>query len=370
MTPAAAGANEPGADEANATLIVPGDPDQPTGGYRYDARIVDELRRLGWRIAVVGLPGRFPDADDEARRALDRALSDRADGALVIVDGLALGGLPEAAEAHAGRLRLVGLVHHPLADETGLDDARRLRFEQLERRALAACRRVVTTSGFTARRLHGGLGVDASAIRVVEPGVAAAPACTDPERAGKPGPQRLLCVGSLVPRKAQDLLVEALARLDRDDWTLALVGDPDRDPDYSAALRERIAASGLGERIRVAGVRDVDALDADYRAADVLVVPSHYEGYGMVVTEALARGLPLIASDGGALADTVPADCALQVPAGDVDALRRALERWLSEPALRRRRVERALAVRDRLGDWRDAGRRFADALESTPGTP
>lgn len=367
MSPAIVGANRCAENDRIATLIVPGAPDQPTGGYRYDARIVEELRRLDWQVSVVGLPGRFPNADEEARRAMNRVLAEHPDGARVIVDGLALGGLPEAAEAHAGRLRLVGLVHHPLTDETGLDNEHRRRFERSEARALAVCQRVVTTSRFTARRLQNGLGVDASVIRVVEPGVAAAPACTDPERAGRPGRQRLLCVGSLVPRKGQDLLIEALARLDRKDWTLALAGDPDRDPAYAAGLRERIDDAGLGDRIRVVGVRDIEALDADYRAADVLVVPSRYEGYGMVVTEALARGLPLIATDGGALAETVPTECALQVPAGNVDALTRALNRWLTEPALRRRRVEHALAARDRLNRWPDAGRQFADALESMP---
>ena len=345
-------------------MVVPGDPDQPTGGYRYDARIAEELRALGWSVDVAGLPGCFPDADAEARSALDRILGDRPRGATVVVDGLALGGLPDIAERHAPRLDLVALVHHPLADESGLGEDARARFLALEWRALAACRRIVTTSRFTAARLAAIMDVPGSRVHVVEPGVDPAPAATDPRRAAEERPQRLLCVGSLVPRKAQQVLVEALAPLADLDWSLVLVGDAGRDPEYAEALRANVESRGLADRIRFAGIRMPKRLDADYRRADVLVVPSLYEGYGMVVTEALARGLPLIATDGGALADTVPDDCALQVPAGDRDALTHAVETWLTDPALRARLAAAALAERDALDDWSAAGRRFADALE------
>lgn len=348
--------------DRDLALVVPGDPDQPTGGYRYDARIAAGLCEGGWRIDVIGLDGRFPDPDARARAALDDALAGRPDGALVVVDGLALGGLPDVAARHADRLGLVALVHHPLADETGLSRRQRERFEALETRALAACRRVVTTSRFTAGRVAR-MGVEAGRIRVVEPGTDPAPAATDPARAARPDRQRLLCVGSLVPRKGQDLLIEALAPLTDRDWRLDLVGDDERQPDYARRLRERVASLGLAGRVRFAGVRTTPELDADYRDADVLVLPSHYEGYGMVVTEALARGLPLIATDGGALADTVPDACALRVPAGDADALRRALARWLDEPSLRAERVERALAARASLNDWQAAADRFAGVL-------
>lgn len=350
----------------NPLFVVPGDPDQPTGGYRYDARIVTELRALGWTVDVVGLPGRFPDADEEGRTALDRVLADRPDDALVVADGLALGGLPDVAERHAGRLRLVALVHHPLADESGLPDEAVARFRVLESRTLDVCRRVVTTSRFTASRLTAVMGVPRSRIRVVEPGVDRAAPVTDPRHAREERSQRLLCVGSLVPRKGQDELIDALLPLADLDWTLDLVGDPGRDPAFARALGEKIESSGLGGRVRLAGVRAPGELDDDYRHADVLVVPSRYEGYGMVLTEALARGLPLIATDGGALADTVPADCALQVRAGDRAALTGALRRWLTDPGLRARLVETALEERDVLTDWTTAGRRFARALDIT----
>lgn len=340
-------------------MIVPGDPDQPTGGYRYDARIVAELRDHGRAVEVTGIAGRFPDADQQASAALDSTLRALPDGQLVVIDGLALGGLPDIAHRHADRLDLVALVHHPLADETGLSPLLQQRFLDSETRALAACRRIVTTSEFTARRLAA-LGVQRSRIRVVPPGV-------DPAEARESGDSRrprLLCVGSLVPRKGQDLLVEALSGLQDVSWRLELVGDPDRDRSFAEALRHSIRTYGLEQRVAIRGVQDPHALDAFYRSADLLVVPSRYEGYGMVVTEALARALPVIATTGGALVDTVPPEAALQVPPGDRGALADALRRWLDDPALRAEKRTGATRVRRSLGDWAETGRRFADALE------
>jgi len=354
------------ADDGNVqrlTLIVPGDPSQPTGGYRYDARVATELRGMGMEINVVGLAGRFPEADEQARTALDTALRALPDGHVTVIDGLALGGLPEIAHRHAGRLVLVGLVHHPLADETGMAPELRQRFLGAEAKALAACRRIVTTSEFTARRIAdlGLVSSDAQRdrVRVVPPGVDTAA----PRASNDSSIQRLLCVGSLVPRKGQDLLIDALAGLGDLPWQLELVGDPDRDRAFSAALRTSIDVQGLADRIKLCGVQDPDTLDSTYRNADLLVIPSHYEGYGMVVTEALARALPMIATTGGALIDTVPPVAAVQVPPGDSGALAEALKRWFGDPGLRERKRAGAEKVRHSLPEWTETGRRFAEAL-------
>lgn len=341
------------------TLIVPGDPDQPTGGYRYDARVAAEMRELGWHVDVVGLAGSFPDVDQSARAAMDAALQALPEGSVTVIDGLALGGLPDVVQRHAGRLALVGLIHHPLADETGLAPALRERLERSEARALAACRRIVTTSEFTARRLLD-FGVIRNRVRVVPPGVDSAASASGTDSVG----QRLLCVGSLVPRKGQDLLIEALAGLREFDWRLELVGDADRDPAFTRLLRAKTTENGLDERIALRGVQDPATLDHTYRSADLLVVPSHYEGYGMVVTEGLARALPIIATTGGALADTVPAAAALRVAPGDAESLAAALRRWFSSPALRAEKRAAAERLRCSLPGWAVTGRRFADALD------
>lgn len=344
------------------TLIVPGHLDQPTGGYRYDARVAAELRRLGYGVDIVELAGRFPEPDQQARAALEDALRALPDRHLAVIDGLALGGLPEVAHRHSERLALVALVHHPLADETGLSPERRERLMASETRALAACQRILTTSAFTASRLAD-FGVQADQVRVVPPGV---------DRAHKgargdsrdPKTQKLLCVGSLVPRKGQDLLVSALAGLEDFPWRLDCVGDSDRDRAFADTVNASISRHGLAQRIRLRGVQDQDTLDATYRNADLLLVPSHYEGYGMVVTEALARALPMIATTGGALVDTVPREAALQVPPGNAEALARALRRWFNEPGLRAEKRAGAAEAGCSLEDWTTTGHRFAKALD------
>ncbi|PMR67333.1 glycosyl transferase family 1, partial [Halomonas heilongjiangensis] len=264
-------------------LIVAGDPGQLTGGYVYDARMVVELRRRGWRVAVTGLDGRFPDPDATAWRSLEAALTASPDGARVVIDGLAMGGLPEVVERHADRLAITALVHHPLADETGLDEESQRRLFESEARALAAVRRVIVTSPYTARGLSR-FRVPEACIRVVEPGVeraALAASALDLEAVGRSG--RLLCVATLTPRKGHDLLVEALAGLADRDWECEAIGSHDRDPAHAARLIAATRRHGLADRLRWPGERDAAGLAEAYHGADLFVLPSHYEGYGMVV---------------------------------------------------------------------------------------
>lgn len=339
-------------------FIVPGDPDQRTGGYLYDGHIVAQLRRLGWQVALGGLAGRFPDVDAQARQAMDGALSALPDDSLVVIDGLALGGLPEVLTPHARRLRMLALVHHPLADEGGLDAAQRLRVEQFEREALAAMRGVITTSPFTARRLAA-MGLAGMRIEVVEPGVEARPLAA----ADHAVPQ-LLCVATLTPRKGHDLLVEALAGVADLDWQCDCIGSLARDAVQAARVQDAIGRHGLGERIRLHGELDDAVLRAAYAGADLFVLTSLYEGYGMVVTEALAAGLPVLCTTGGALRDTLPPDAGIAVPAGDVAAFAAALRHLLSQPDARLALRDGARQARTRLTDWAQAGANFSAALE------
>ena len=349
------------------SFIVPGDPAQRTGGYIYDARIVAELRRLGHSVEVIGLAGRFPQVDQAAIQSMDRALSDCPDEQIVVIDGLALGGLPQIAESHAQRLRLVGLVHHPLADETGLDASARQTLMASEKRALAATQALIATSHFTARRLAES-GLSQQPVWVIEPGVDPA-ALAERSRQHLSGaeserPDSLLCVASLTPRKGQDLLVQALARLTDYRWHCALIGSLERAPEFAEQVRRLIEQHRLQDRIELAGEADAQALELAYQGASLCLLPSWYEGYGMVISEALAHGLPLISTTGGALIDTVPESSALRVPPGNVAALTGALERWFSEPELRGRLIRNSARERDRLSDWPSAGRDFAEHLE------
>ncbi|MGY6586885.1 MAG: glycosyltransferase family 4 protein [Wenzhouxiangella sp.] len=340
--------------------IVPGDPAQNTGGYRYDARIVAGLRERGWPVTVHGLDGRFPRVDDTARESLATTLAGLPDGAAVVIDGLALSGLPEPAQAEAKRLKLLALIHHPLADETP-GQPPELELVNSERSALAACRAVAVTSPFTARRLSE-LALYPGPVAVITPGVEPADEAASAAALARDGKlqrqARWLCVASLTPRKGHACLLEALAGLDG-DWQLTLIGSPERAPEHAAGLKYQAERLGISGRLVWLGETDEATLADSYHQADLCLIPSHYEGYGMVVTEALARGIALVSTTGGALADTVPTDAALRVAPSDVASLRQALARWLDQPDLRQRLARAALTRRQQLSDWPCSIERF-----------
>ena len=345
-------------------VLVPGPLEQRTGGYIYDARIVAELRGLGWGVVVHNLVGTFPDADAQARTSMTSTLAAIPDGARVVIDGLAMGGLPEPVRAARDRLRILSLVHHPLADETGLDSRRRARFVALERDALAACAGVLVTSEFSSARL-GAFGVAPARVRAVRPG-------TDPARPamgpGHGAPPALLCVASVTPRKGQDVLVRALARLRALTWTCVCAGSLDRAPEYAAGVQALTHETGLADRVRFTGECAPDGLDDLYHHASLCVLPSYYEGYGMALADALARGLPLVSTTAGAIPHTVPADVGLLVPPGDVASLAGALRGLLADEVARAARGVAARRHATGLPGWTQAAKMFAAAvLELTP---
>lgn len=342
--------------------MVPGPLDQRTGGYLYDARMAAGLEKLGWTVTVHSLEGEFPLADARAEASLGRALASVPDGGRVLIDGLGMGALPDPVATHAGRLRLLGLVHHPLADETGLDEHQRERLRRLETQALAACAGVIVTSPFTAVRV-GEMGVPRTRVRAVLPG-------TDPARpAVGPGPgepPRLLCVGTVIPRKGQDVLVRALARLKHVHWSCVCAGSLERAPDYARDVQALARELGLAERISFAGECRDRVLEDLFRSASLFVLPSHYEGYGMALTEALARGLPVVSTTGGAVPHTVPEAAGILLPPGDDAALADALGHLLAGPAGTARRAKLAMAARNhalKLPSWDRAAATFAKAL-------
>lgn len=341
-------------------FVVPGSLNQRTGGYLYDAHMVAGLRGRGVPVDVHELGGRFPDADEEATSALSSALDGIPDGGRVVLDGLAMGGLPHIVAEHATRLRIVALVHHPLADETGLADDARDRLRALERAALATARGVVVTSAFTAMRLRE-YGVDPSRVRSVEPGTDPAEEARGP-REGEP--PMLLSVGTVTPRKGHDLLIRALATLRDRSWQCVCAGSLDRDADFVARVRAEISEGRLEKRVQLLGEQSSNQLDAVYDAASIFVLPSWYEGYGMALTEAVARGLPIISTTGGAIPGTVPARAGILVAPGDVEALAEAIRSWLDDPGARERAATAAREAAQRLPTWSHQVDHFRAAIE------
>ncbi|MYI74741.1 MAG: glycosyltransferase family 4 protein [Acidobacteria bacterium] len=350
-------------------VLVPGPLEQRTGGYIYDARIVDGLRRRGWRVAVHELDGRFPEGDPAARAGLRAALAGLPDGARVVIDGLAMGGLPALVQAAAARLRIVGLAHLLLADETGLTDRRRADYTASEREALAACAGVVATSGHTAARVRA-RGVDAAAVRVVPPGTDPAPPAPGP---GPGAPPRIFCAATVTPRKGQDVLVRALAQVADLEWSCVCAGSLTRAPAFASEVRRLAEDAGLDARIGFPGECGAAEMEAFYDASSLFVLPSHFEGYGMVLTEALARGLPVVSTTGGAIPQTVPPGTGMLAPPGDAGALAAALRTLLAPGAGAGERARLAAAARRYaagLPDWEATAEAFGAAVLALTATP
>lgn len=345
-------------------LVVPGSLNQRTGGYLYDGRMVEEMRRSGGRVTVHEVPGRFPELDTAGHEALDGTLAAIDGGSKVVLDGLAMGCAGGILAGHAHRLRLLSLVHHPLADEEGLPTDTRHRYRALETEALSVVRGVVVTSAFTARRLEA-FGVTPDRVRAVPPGTTRVEPATGP---GPDSPTRLLCVGTLIPRKGQADLVRALAELEERRWDCVLVGSETRDPAYAGRVRRDIAERGLDTRIHMAGELDEQGLEAEWSRASLFVLPSFYEGYGMALTEALARGLPVVSTTGGAIPWTVPEGVGLLVPPGDVAALREALRRLLDDPSRMEELGREARRATDALPEWPEQARAFSAAVQELSG--
>jgi glycosyltransferase involved in cell wall biosynthesis len=257
------------------------------------------------------------------------------------------------------RRRVVALVHHPLGMEHGLPEERRAALLASEREALSLARRVIVTSPLTKRWVVDDFGVEAEIVAVAEPGTEAAA-----RSVGTGAPVQLLAVGAVSARKGYDILVAALASLKDLDWRLTVAGDAERVPHCTAALRRALAETDLQERIVLAGAVDDARLEALYSRADIFVSSSLLEGYGMVLAEALARGLPLVASTGGAAAETVPDAAALKVPPGDADALSRALRELIVDRERRAALAEASWRAGQALPRWRDTAARVARVLE------
>jgi len=340
-----------------ASFAIPGDLTLPTGGYAYARRILPRLSAHGVRVRHLALPGGFPFPDEAALAAADAALTAIPAGEVALIDGLAYGALPQSVIARMAA-PIVALVHHPLGLETGLTPQDSARLIETEGRALSFARRVVATSETTANTLQQDFGVPAERLSVAVPGTERA------ERTSGGGAvPHLLGVGAVVPRKGFDVLVDALAMLADRPWRCTIAGSLDRDPVTAEALRAQIRRAGLEDRINLTGALQPHALDALYTSADVFVLPSRYEGYGMAFTEAMARGLPIIAAAAGAVPATVPRAAGLLVPPDDAPALAEALRALLDDQGLRRRLSDGAYAHAQSLPGWDDTAKHVADAI-------
>ena len=326
-------------------VIVPegiDDPARPSGGNTYDRRVCRELAALGWAVREQAAPA--------GHAALARVVRRIPDGAVVLLDGLIACAAPEALVPHARRLRQVVLVHMPLGHRPPDGEAGAVRAR--EREVLTAAAAVVTTSAWTRRRLEELYALPAYRVHVARPGVDAARAAP-----GTAAGDALLCVAAVTPDKGHDVLLDGLATAADLSWRCACIGSLVRDPVYAAGVRRRAQDKGLDDRVRFPGPRTGPELARAYAAADLLVLASRAETYGMVVTEALAHGVPVLAAEVGGVTEALGRGAdgtrpGLLVPPGDPAALGAALRAWLGDADLRGRLRRAARERRASLRRW------------------
>ncbi len=343
------------------TFAIPGDLATPTGGYGYDRHVLRLLPRHGVKVRHLQLPSGFPLPTEADLAAVKACLADIAAHDVLLMDALAYSALPKALIG-AIESPIVALVHHPLALETGLSAQQQEALRTSERAALRFAQAIVVTSPITASILVQDYEVPRDKISVAVPGVEAASRALLSIEAS-PDCIQLLAVGSLIPRKGYDVLVRALQAVTRTNWHLTVVGSADFSPQTLIDLRAQIADAGLTDRISFFGSLNAAELAQRYDAAHVFVVPSLYEGYGMALTEALARGLPIVTTTGGALAETAPDSAALKVPPGDAPALTQALMKIIIDSDLRVSLADAAWTAAQSLPRWDDTAKIIADVL-------
>lgn len=325
-------------------FVVPegiADPARPSGGNTYDRRIAHGLAALGWEVHV---------HEASSHDALAAALGRIPDGALVLLDGLIASPAPDVLVPEADRVRLIALVHMPFIDER-------------EGAVLSAATSIVTTSAWARQVLLDVYSLPSDRVHVAEPGVDRAELAPGTATAGA-----LLSVAAVIPGKGHDVLVDALAPLADLRWRCLCVGNLERDPRFVARVRRRAADCGVDRRLRFPGPQTGADLARSYAAADLLVLPSRAETYGIVVAEALARGLPVVAADVGGVPEALGHGAdgtrpGLLVPPEDPAALRDALRSWLEDADLRERLRRAARERRASLGGWTKTTSAVADAL-------
>jgi glycosyltransferase involved in cell wall biosynthesis len=326
-------------------LVVPLDVDEPTGGNVYDLALADALRRAGDHVDIVAC------APADLAELLRDGSTDT-----VLVDGL-------LACPHPGALSGTGagvLVHMPLSWRPDVSGDEAVELDLLEAETLEAASIVIATSQWSAQylaerhRVHG--------VAIVPPGVAPADVVDGSD------PPLIVQIAAIAPHKNQLGVVEALTDVADLPWQARLAGSLEVDPDYVAEVSRAIDAAGLAGRVELPGVV---ARDAAWVGADLALLPSLAEAYGMVVTEALARGIPAIVASGGP-AEALGLDPDGQrpgvvIPRDDSRALADALRRWLADEGQRAELRRRALATRPTLDGWDVAADRLRRALAGLP---
>ena len=345
-------------------FITVGDTGRKTGGYLYDGRVISSLRRRGLVIEEVVAGGALPDEQRKVSPGLGSTF-DPSRFDTIVVDALAR----IAVAPHLDRWQtfrpVVALVHELPSVAGGGSEPETVARERDHEEPLLRADRFIAVSDH-GRNVLLDRGVSPGRIHVVPPGFDRVPV-GDGTPARREGPVRALCVAQWIPRKGILTLVEAWTLHERRGAVLELIGETNADADYTARVRAAIDAAPRASIVESGCVGDA-SLGASYAKADLFVLPSRYEGYGIVYAEALAFGLPIIACDAGPVPDLVGREAGVLIQPNDRDDLSSALDLLLGDSELRTKMSVAASRRASRLPRWEDTVAGFEDVLRTVAG--
>ncbi len=352
-------------------LIIYDSLDQVSGGYLYDRKLVEYLQSQGDEICLFSLPRRntLRHLGDNfsphfARQiitsSVDVLLQDELNHASLF--------LLNRKSAIKSAFPTLAIVHHLRCMEARQPWSQAM-YRWIEKRYLNSVEGFIFNSSTTQQSVY-----QVAAKARTQPWVVARPAwnhlrarideASIRTRALRAGALQLVFVGNLIPRKGLHTLLEALQLVQQEAWELSIIGGADADRRYAQRMAQKIQSMSQGKRIHLLGRLDQAALEKRLAQAHVLVVPSDYEGYGIVYLEAMAFGLPPIATTRGAAGEIITHEQdGFLLPVGDYKTLAQTISYLARERQHLARMGLAALHTAHRHPTWEESCQKIRDLL-------
>lgn len=338
-------------------FLIPGNIHSLTGGYLYNMHIINGLKQKGYTVCILGSDWKFNDK--ESLEKISRADLEKLPlGACVVVDSIALASLHQIVQEFGGRLKFLGLIHLPVSYDISSGVHGKLAKEELQ--ALHHMERLIVTGRFTFDLLCNA-GLNRKKIMIVEPGTENFPRKTR----YKFIPSELLCIANYSAVKAQDILIRGLSMLTAWNWTMDLYGDMEREPGYTTAIRSLIQQLKMENRIFMHGIADRHKISEIFLHADLFVLPSLFESYGMVLTESLTHGIPVVTTTAGNIPDTIPKGMGLLTEPANAGQLADAIRSLFVDPAKYSALCSAASQYYRQVRSWDQAVEEFETCIPS-----
>lgn len=344
------------------------DYEQKTGGWIYNRHLISWLDRHFGGVCEMTVPVCFPTPDAAVMREIAAMFDEIEPGAVMVMDHIYGCMLLPVLEGRPFRLVLV--YHHSVVEERGAGvlpispqggrskGARDTDQSSIEQSALRRADAVVVTSDESHAYIASRYGIAAEKIITAKPGNDPVPQSP----AHDAGPWHLLSVGAVIPRKRYEFLVEALSKLERSDWSLTIAGNTERYPDYVIDLQNLVDARALSDHVTLLGELPAPALAALWGRTHLYVASSFYEGYGMAISEAICRGVPVISTPSGAVASWA-GEAAVLVDADDPAEMTARITAIMADPVAYTQARERTVGFAEALPSWEENMARVGEGV-------